>query len=59
MSTPEETREAAARMRTFRGPAAEPIARLLDTLADSLPGPAEPFHDEVLAVARAINGGAP
>lgn len=47
---------AAATMRMLSGPAAEPIARLLEALAKSAHDQGAPFHDEALAAARAING---
>jgi hypothetical protein len=57
VSPADELHTAAATMRTLSGPAAEPIARLLDALAKSVHDEGAPFHDEALAVARAINGG--
>jgi len=66
----DEITTAAAKMRTFPGPAAEPIATLLETVLSSA-REAAPAHEEcdswcnpqtcdlsaALAVARAINGG--
>lgn len=57
MSPNDEIHFAAMTVRTARGPAAEPLAHLLDTLAQSLDDEAAPFRDETLAAARAINGG--
>jgi hypothetical protein len=57
MSDTDEIHIAAATIRTLRGPAAEPLAHLLDVLAQSLHDEAAPFREETLATARAINGG--
>lgn len=57
MSPADEVHFAASTIRTTLGPVAEPLAVLLDTLARSLDDEAAPFHDELLAAARAINGG--
>ncbi|MEU3346393.1 hypothetical protein ABZ723_15685 [Streptomyces sp. NPDC006700] len=56
MSAADELFTAAARMRVLPGPAAEPIARLLEALAMSVHDEGAPFRDEALATARAING---
>lgn len=57
MTPADEIHIAAMTIRTLRGPAAEPLARLLDALAQGLHDEAAAFHDETLAAARAINGG--
>lgn len=57
MNPSDELHFAAHTIRTVRGPAAEPLAHLLDTLASNLDDEAAPFRDEALAAARAINGG--
>lgn len=54
----QEIYDAATTMRTLPGPAAEPIARLLDALADRLYDEGGAFREEAVATARAINGGA-
>lgn len=70
MTTPaDELRAAADKMRTFPGPAAEPIAEWLEHEAraeqrahlwaerEHCPWCGEPGNAHALAVARAINGG--
>ncbi|MFJ2567913.1 hypothetical protein ACIO02_34105 [Streptomyces sp. NPDC087568] len=56
MTSADELHTAAATMRALPGPAAEPIARLLDALASSAHDEGAPFADAALAAARAING---
>ncbi|MFJ2303784.1 MULTISPECIES: hypothetical protein [unclassified Streptomyces] len=56
MNPAEELLTAAATMRVLPGPAAEPIARLLEALATSVHDEGAPFREEALATARAING---
>ncbi|MFF7901206.1 hypothetical protein ACFZCV_20775 [Streptomyces sp. NPDC007920] len=56
MTPADELHTAAATMRALPGPAAEPIARLLDALASSAHDEGAPIADEALAAARAING---
>jgi hypothetical protein len=57
VSPADEIHFSASTIRIAWGAAAEPLAHLLDTLARSLDDEAAPFHDEILAAARAINGG--
>ncbi|MCI3277586.1 RNA ligase 1 family protein [Streptomyces cylindrosporus] len=60
-SPTDELHTAAVRMRTLNGPAAEPIAKLLETTADHIDfgsgAPGHPLIDAAIAVAQAINGG--
>ncbi|MFJ2731428.1 hypothetical protein [Streptomyces sp. NPDC087317] len=56
MTPADELHTAAATMRALPGPAAEPIARLLDALASSAHDEGAPIADAALAAARAING---
>lgn len=57
MSDADEIHFAAMTVRTVRGPAAEPLAHLLDALANTLDDEGDVFREEALAAARAINGG--
>jgi hypothetical protein len=65
MSTPAtELRMAAARMRLLTGPAAEPIARLLDEHASAFElrpddHPRTRLDEAAIAAARSINDGVP